>query len=211
MSKQMKDYQQEMMSVLFNWRQGFDAATQENVLQAENEFGQFFILWQDEDEYTVVVNRDTTGGDDFDNLEDAKAFCVQFVRGIIMRNLMTYYVMGVVRGDQMKAGAWNQEQLIAFIHDQFFNQYNPIQPSEIQMLIDNMREESELNGHCECERCQSIFGEEEDDGYLPGDPEAMPDIQDDAAVKRAHLKLTLGGDDDGFAPVVGNTKKPTIH
>ena len=183
------------------------------MLQAENEFGKFNILWQDDEEFTVVVGNDISGGDQFDTMQEAKEFCLQFVRGIIMRNLMTYYVMGVVRGDQMKEGAWNQDHLIAFIHDQFFNQYNPIQPSEVQLLIDNMREEAELNGHCECERCQSIFGDEEDDGLLPGDPEAMPDIQDDAAIKRRHLKLTMtvGEDDGGFPAVVGNTKKPTIH
>ncbi len=187
MSKQMKEHQKELMSIMFNWRKGFDAATQENVLQAENEFGQFFILWQDDEEFTVVIRNDISGGDQFPTMEEAKDFCLQFVRGIMMRNLVTYFILGVTRGDNMKSGFWNQDHIIAFINDQFFNQYSPLTVEGVTTLLSNMREEAEANGVCPCERCQSIFGEE-DDETLPGDPDAMPDNV-----------------------VAIDTKKPTLH
>lgn len=221
MTNQTKDYKKEITDIIFNWRKGFDVVTQENALQAENEFGQFIILWPEgagDKDFTVVIGDDISGGDQFDTLDEAKDFCLQFVRGILLRNMVTYYIMGVNFGKYHQTKGWNQDHFNMFLDDQFFNGFSPLTVDNVEELIANMKEESLLNGRCSCPKCLSVFGEEDD--MLPGDAEAMPDIQDDAPIVKGsgRLKLVINGKEvepensiepDSVFKV--DTKKPTIH
>ncbi|QDH49660.1 hypothetical protein KYLE_85 [Pantoea phage Kyle] len=164
MSKDISVFRDRIVSALFDWRKGYDKATEEHILQASNQFGHFMILWRDGlEEYTVVFNNDITGGDTLDSLEEAKEFALATVRGVLVRDLMMLSILGVHEGEEAAKGKWNTKQLKSFVADQHLNAYNPFKEEQLEDFVSYIEDGESYNGHCDCESCQDLFssGEEE--------------------------------------------------
>lgn len=170
MNAEMKAFKARLVNAMFNWRKGFDSLSNEHVIEATNNYGHFFITWDDsEDSFKVSINGDPLE-DEFESLDEAKLCCLMFSRGAMMQETMCMFIIGLTVDKQHRAGKWSFETFAAMMSDQFFNESYPCTDVEIEKFVSYIEEASKTEEPCECERCQQIFGSGDEaapDYYIP--------------------------------------------
>ena len=181
-----------LVAALFEWRKGYDKRNGTVVMEARNPYGHFVIRYEEGIELYQVDANSIEQGFTCDTLDEAYDYCIQLVRGMILKSFTDLFILGLEGHAHHRAGKWSAESIQAFVHDQFHNELDVLSKEELTLHVEAHEYERSQVPQCQCEICQEVFG---DDEALPGDPDA--DMDDDQATAVIYA--------------FGDTKKPIIH